>query len=139
MYLHALGWQVGKKDKIDIDGPRLKEKQGLYTCPPSHTGQKPFHCCLEVKEELIRVRLLDRPVHPNTALQPPCPCFSCRPCTVRVSSRCRKTALRTKTGKRLFRLPGWKASCGSHGLLECVLPPSTDPWPRHLGLRVPLE
>ena len=56
MYLHAAGWQIGKKDKIDLDGPKLKEKEGLYTCPPIHARQKPFHCCLKVREELIKVR-----------------------------------------------------------------------------------
>ena len=55
MYLHAVGWQIGKKDKIDLDGPQLKEKEGLYTCPPVNPGQKPFHCCLKVREEFIKV------------------------------------------------------------------------------------
>ena len=55
MYLHVVGWNVAKKDKIDLDGMKLKEKQGLYTCPPIHDGQKPFHCCLEVIEEKIKV------------------------------------------------------------------------------------
>lgn len=55
MYLHAVGWQIGKKDKIDLEGPKLKEKEGLYTCPPLTPGQKPFHCCLKVREELIKV------------------------------------------------------------------------------------
>ena len=55
MYVHAVGWQMGKKDKIDLEGPKLKEKQGLYTCPPEQPGQKPFHCCLEVCEEQIKV------------------------------------------------------------------------------------
>ena len=57
MYLHAVGWQIGKKDKIDLDGPQLKEKEGLYTCPPVTPGQKPFHCCLKVREEFIKVCL----------------------------------------------------------------------------------
>lgn len=55
MYLNAQGWQTSKKDKIDIDGPKLREKQGLYTCPPLHEGQKAFHTCLKVSEELIKV------------------------------------------------------------------------------------
>lgn len=55
MYLHAVGWQIGKKDKIDLEGPKLKEKEGLYTCPPVSLGQKPFHCCLKVREEFIKV------------------------------------------------------------------------------------
>jgi hypothetical protein len=55
MYLHAIGWQMSKKDKIDLDGPKLKEKQGLYTCPALHDNQKPFHTCLEVQEEKIKV------------------------------------------------------------------------------------
>lgn len=56
MYLHAIGWQIGKKDKIDLEGPKLKEKEGLYTCPPTSPGQKSFHCCLKVREELIKVQ-----------------------------------------------------------------------------------
>lgn len=56
MYLHAVGWQTGKKDKIDLEGPKLKEKEGLYTCPPIAKGQKSFHCCLKVREELIKVQ-----------------------------------------------------------------------------------
>ena len=55
MYLHVVGWNMAKKDKIDLEGMKLKEKQGLYTCPPIHDGQKPFHCCLEVIEEKIKV------------------------------------------------------------------------------------
>ena len=55
MYLRALGWDVGKKDRIDLDGPALREKQGLYTCPPLGAGERPFHCALEVHEELIKV------------------------------------------------------------------------------------
>ena len=58
MYLHVVGWNVAKKDKIDLEGMKLKEKQGLYTCPPIHDGQKPFHCCLEVIEEKIKVMAL---------------------------------------------------------------------------------
>ena len=57
MYLHAVGWQIGKKDKIDLEGAKLKEKEGLYTCPPITPGQKPFHCCLKVREESIKVGL----------------------------------------------------------------------------------
>ena len=55
MYVHVIGWETAKKDKIDLEGSRLKEKQGLYTCPPSGPQQLPFHCCLEVKEEQIKV------------------------------------------------------------------------------------
>ena len=55
MYMRAVGWNVGRKDKIDLDGPSLKEKQGLYACPPLKDGDKPFHCALEVHEELIKV------------------------------------------------------------------------------------
>lgn len=55
MYVHVIGWETAKKDKIDLEGSRLKEKQGLYTCPPSSPQQLPFHCCLEVKEEQIKV------------------------------------------------------------------------------------
>ena len=55
MYVHVIGWETAKKDKIDLEGSRLKEKQGLYTCPPSNPQQLPFHCCLEVKEEQIKV------------------------------------------------------------------------------------
>ena len=55
MYLRAVDWQMGMKDKINLEGPKLKEKQGLYTCPPEKVGDRPFHCCLEVKEELIKV------------------------------------------------------------------------------------
>ena len=40
MYMRAVGWNVGRKDKIDLDGPSLKEKQGLYACPsPEGRGQ----------------------------------------------------------------------------------------------------
>ncbi len=62
MYLHAVGWQIGKKDKIDLEGPKLKEKEGLYTCPPVSLGQKPFHCCLKVREEFIKVHLSISPL-----------------------------------------------------------------------------
>lgn len=55
MYVHVIGWETAKKDKIDLEGSKLKEKQGLYTCPPSNPQQLPFHCCLEVKEEQIKV------------------------------------------------------------------------------------
>ena len=57
MYLRAVDWKFGMKDKIDLQGPKLKEKQGLYTCPPSKPGDSHFHCCLEVKEELIKASL----------------------------------------------------------------------------------
>lgn len=74
MYLHAIGWQLGKKDKIAIEPAALKEKQGLYSCPPigdskigstplrqSAGSQKhPFHCCLKVTEEPIKVSLTER-------------------------------------------------------------------------------
>ena len=56
MYVHVIGWETAKKDKIDLEGSKLKEKQGLYTCPPSSPQQLPFHCCLEVKEEQIKVQ-----------------------------------------------------------------------------------
>ena len=56
MYVHVIGWETAKKDKIDLEGSKLKEKQGLYTCPPSSPNQLPFHCCLEVKEEQIKVQ-----------------------------------------------------------------------------------
>lgn len=56
MYVHVIGWDTAKKDKIDLEGSKLKEKQGLYTCPPSSPQQLPFHCCLEVKEEQIKVQ-----------------------------------------------------------------------------------
>ena len=55
MYVHVIGWETAKKDKIDLEGSKLKDKQGLYTCPPSSPQQLPFHCCLEVKEEQIKV------------------------------------------------------------------------------------
>lgn len=58
MYVHVIGWETAKKDKIDLEGSKLKEKQGLYTCPPSSPNQLPFHCCLEVKEEQIKVSSL---------------------------------------------------------------------------------
>lgn len=58
MYVHVIGWETAKKDKIDLEGSKLKEKQGLYTCPPSSPQQLPFHCCLEVKEEQIKVQLI---------------------------------------------------------------------------------
>lgn len=56
MYVHVIGWETAKKDKIDLEGSKLKDKQGLYTCPPSSPQQLPFHCCLEVKEEQIKVQ-----------------------------------------------------------------------------------
>ena len=56
MYVQAVGWQLARKDKIDLDSDTLHQKQGLYTCPPSTEGQKPFHCCLQVQEEPINVR-----------------------------------------------------------------------------------
>jgi hypothetical protein len=56
MYVQAVGWQLARKDKIDLDSDTLHQKQGLYTCPPTTDGQKPFHCCLQVQEEPINVR-----------------------------------------------------------------------------------
>ncbi len=56
-YLRAQGWDLSKKDKINLGRTELREKAGLYTCPPLQEGQEPFHCSLEVKEELIRVRM----------------------------------------------------------------------------------
>ena len=55
MYMRAVDWKTSMKDKINLEGPKLKEKQGLYTCPPERPGDQPFHCCLEVKEDLIKV------------------------------------------------------------------------------------
>jgi hypothetical protein len=55
MYVQAVGWQLARKDKIDLDSDTLHQKQGLYTCPPTTDGQKPFHCCLQVQEEPINV------------------------------------------------------------------------------------
>lgn len=57
MYLRAMDYKMGMKDKIDLEGSKLREKQGLYTCPPEQEGDQPFHCCLEVKEELIKASL----------------------------------------------------------------------------------
>ncbi len=62
MYLHAIGWQLGKKDKIAIEPEKLKEKQGLYSCPPMGSQKHPFHCCLKVTEEPIKVSLSTLPV-----------------------------------------------------------------------------
>jgi hypothetical protein len=56
MYVQAVGWQLARKDKIDLDGATLHQKAGLYTCPPTVDGQKPFHCCLQIREEPINVR-----------------------------------------------------------------------------------
>lgn len=56
MYVQAMGWQLARKDKIDLDCETLHQKQGLYTCPPTTEGQKPFHCCLQMREEPINVR-----------------------------------------------------------------------------------
>eukprot|EP00884_Botryococcus_braunii_P017936 jgi/Botrbrau1/4826/Bobra.0325s0040.1 len=55
MYLHAIGWQLGKKDKLDLDWQKLRERQGLYSCPPISHNQKPFFCCLEVREDKVKV------------------------------------------------------------------------------------
>ena len=63
MYVQALGWALARKDKIDLESSTLMEKQGLYTCPAVHAGQKPFHCCLQIKQEPINVRLIT--VHHN--------------------------------------------------------------------------
>ncbi|KAK9809768.1 hypothetical protein WJX73_004442 [Symbiochloris irregularis] len=74
MYLRAVGWQMSMQDKINLEGPKLKEKQGLYTCAPEPVQQQAldsrgeahdhasltaqaFHCCLEVKEELIKMSM----------------------------------------------------------------------------------
>ncbi len=56
MYLQADGWQQGRKDKIDLDAGSLKDKAGLYTCPPTAPGQKAFHATLQVRQEPINVR-----------------------------------------------------------------------------------
>ena len=61
MYLHAIGWQLGKKDKIAIEPAALKEKQGLYSCPPLGAQKHSFHCCLKVSEEPIKVSSRNRP------------------------------------------------------------------------------
>jgi hypothetical protein len=29
---------------------------GLYSCPPALPGQKPLHCCLEVREDAQAVQ-----------------------------------------------------------------------------------
>ena len=58
MYVQAAGWALARKDKIDLESATLMEKQGLYTCPAVHAGQKPFHCCLQIKQEPIHVRLI---------------------------------------------------------------------------------
>lgn len=55
MYVQAVGWQLARKDKIDLDSETLHQKQGVYTCPPTAEGQKPFHCCLQMREEPINV------------------------------------------------------------------------------------
>lgn len=62
MYVQAIGWQLARKDKIDLDSDTLHQKQGLYTCPPATEGQKPFHCCLQMKEEPINVRFCSKTV-----------------------------------------------------------------------------
>lgn len=59
MYLHAIGWQLGKKDKIDLDWQKLRDRQGLYSCPPINENQKPFYCCLEVQEDKLKVNSPD--------------------------------------------------------------------------------
>ncbi len=58
MYVQAVGWELARKDKIDLEAGNLREKAGLYTCPPTLAGQKPFHCTLNIKEEPINVRAL---------------------------------------------------------------------------------
>lgn len=55
MYIRAIGWEVGKKDKIGFDWQKLREKQGLYSCPSVSENKKPFYCCMEVQEEKIKV------------------------------------------------------------------------------------
>ena len=51
MYMQAEGWRVAKKDRIDLACARLRDAQGLITCPPPSVGHKPFHACLQVHEE----------------------------------------------------------------------------------------
>ncbi len=70
IYLRAIGWQMSEKDKIDLDGPKLRDKQGLYTCPGLRSNQKPFHSCLEVQEEKIKVRLFMQLAALTTRRQP---------------------------------------------------------------------
>ena len=65
LYLQASGWRVAKKDRIDLDITRLADAQGLYTCPPLEEGDKPFSCCLEVKEDMQ----VTRQVRPSTPAQ----------------------------------------------------------------------
>ena len=55
MYVQAVGWQLARKDKIDLDGATLYQKAGMYTCPATVEGQKAFHCCLQIREEPINV------------------------------------------------------------------------------------
>ena len=51
MTMQAEGWRMAEKDRIDLDCARLRDAQGLITCPPASVGHKPFHCCLQVREE----------------------------------------------------------------------------------------
>ena len=69
MYLQAQGWRVAKKDRIDLTCARLKDAQGLYTCPPSSVGHKPFHCSLQVREDahvMHQVLLIALPASSST-------------------------------------------------------------------------
>jgi len=55
LYIQASGgYKAAKRDRIMLDATKLKEAQGIYTCPALPEGSKPdFHCCLELKETQV--------------------------------------------------------------------------------------
>ncbi len=64
LYLQAVdnanSYKPAKRDRITLDATKLKDAQGVYTCPAAPQGSKPdFHCCLELQETQVlhQVRL----------------------------------------------------------------------------------
>lgn len=55
LYIQASGgYKAAKRDRIMLDATKLKDAQGIYTCPALSEGSKPdFHCCLELKETQV--------------------------------------------------------------------------------------
>ena len=73
MYMQADGWRMAQKDRISLDCSKLRGAQGLITCPPASVGHKPFHCCLQVREEA-------HVLHQARAGGPPCACCTSASC-----------------------------------------------------------
>ena len=64
LYLHAVdqanSYKPAKRDRITLDAAKLKDAQGVYTCPATPESSKSdFHCCLELQETQVlhQVRL----------------------------------------------------------------------------------